>query len=121
MTSPSGLVLLEIKLRHVLEESPSGKPTSIWKFPCVSLGKLARNDGVSIYVVFSIHGDTPRNGWFRMENPIKMDDLEVPPFQDTCISWLTGCYCKDLQPGSFRINRLVDLVSHKRMVSHTTI
>ena len=86
MTSPSGLVRLEIKLRHVLEESPSGKPTSIWKFPCVSLGKLARNDGVSIYVVFSIHGDTPRNGWFRMENPIKMDDLEVPPFQEICIS-----------------------------------
>ena len=25
----------------------------------------------------------PQNGWFRMENPIKMDDLEVPLFSET--------------------------------------
>ena len=31
-----------------------------------------------IHLELSIDGDIP-NGWFVMENPIKMDDLGVPP------------------------------------------
>jgi len=34
-------------------------------------------------MVISIVMADPQNGRFRMENPIKMDEIAVPPFQET--------------------------------------
>ena len=49
-----------------------------WNFPDVMLF-------FSIWVFPTI--GVLQNGWFRMENPIQMDDLRVPPMKETPISF----------------------------------
>ena len=61
----------------------AGVYTIIWNALCCQAQSLEWLRDVDAAEVTVAH--KPQNGWFMMKHPMKMDDLEVPPFLETSI------------------------------------
>ena len=73
---------LDVELPFPLELAMVQPATKNSFFFGVAKGSLSGNQ-MHIWVFPKI--GVPQNGWFIMENPIKMDDLGVPLFSETSI------------------------------------
>ena len=86
--NPPELFLADLA-SHVYGQTGQPRVLHVWSLSEARLsaqGK-AQSDIVSPLgpVATGSNGEFPIAGWFIMESPIKMNDLEVPPFEETPI------------------------------------
>ena len=71
----------------------AGKPTPIWPPMPGDVRDMNHTYTYKKYIWRFLKTGVPQNRWFIMENTIQMDDLEVPPFQET----YTTLLCPELK------------------------